>query len=153
MLWLKYDDNYSVCENGQVKNIQTQRILKPWYRGKYLAVNLGANNKHYVHHLIAETFLPKTLDGYTEIDHIDRNKENNSAHNLRWVDKKTNSLNKAITIKARKNNSGDEHHIYFNGYSFYVNIQTKDLKVRKKFENKNDAIIYRNKIIAEINGV
>ena len=97
-------------------------------------------------------FLPKINDIGLEIDHIDRNKHNNSAFNLRWVNKSVNTLNKLIPVIAQSNNySTNEHHIVFNSHSYYVVIDKQDLKIRIKFDNIKDAIIERNKIIDKYN--
>lgn len=48
--------------------------------------------KMYVHHIIAELFVPNP-DNKPEIDHIDTNRHNNNADNLRWVTRKENLNN------------------------------------------------------------
>jgi hypothetical protein len=74
--------------------------LKPSFRGnpkypehQYECVNISICDenekflkqiKKSIHQLVAQTFIPNT-NNYTEIDHIDRNKKNNSKNNLRWV--------------------------------------------------------------------
>lgn len=45
--------------------------------------------KKSVHQLVAETFIPNP-ENYKEIDHIDRNKNNNHISNLRWCDRQQN---------------------------------------------------------------
>ena len=74
--------------------------LKPAYRGsskskkyQYQCVNISLYDekgkflkqiKRSVHQLVAETFVPNP-NNYTEIDHIDRNKQNNCKDNLKWT--------------------------------------------------------------------
>ena len=48
--------------------------------------------RYYVHRLIAETFIDNP-HGYTEIDHINRDKCDNRVDNLRWCDRKMNLAN------------------------------------------------------------
>lgn len=47
---------------------------------------------YQVHRLVAETFLPNP-NNLPTVDHIDRNKLNNSVENLRWADYSTQSTN------------------------------------------------------------
>ena len=101
-------DWYEVSNLGRVKRLKTNHILKPiedvW---GYLNVNLYSENskrgitngrlykrpkKRKIHQLVAEVF----CDGYEEgfvPDHIDRNRKNNRADNLRWVSKSMNAKN------------------------------------------------------------
>ena len=58
--------------------------VKPNASG-YLQVNVPIRNTTtLVHRLVAETFIDNP-QGYTEIDHLNRNKLDNSVANLRWV--------------------------------------------------------------------
>jgi hypothetical protein len=56
-------------------------------------VNLGYGNCVELHRLIANQFIPKP-DGKCEIDHIDRDKMNNSLCNLRWISHSVNMRNR-----------------------------------------------------------
>ena len=60
---------------------------------RYMSVNISIKDengkfikqiKYYTHRLIAETLIPNPED-YAEVDHIDRNKKNNSKSNLKWT--------------------------------------------------------------------
>lgn len=104
-------ENYSVAVDGTITNKKTNRILKPWNYGKYLGVNCGAGNKQYVHHLVAYNWLPSPTEEDMVIDHIDRNRYNNHASNLRWVSRSINSQNRTMELKARTNSTTGEHHI------------------------------------------
>lgn len=63
----------------------------------YCYVNLKAINgkwKHeLVHRLVALHFVDNP-EGKTEVDHIDRDKTNNNAENLRWATRSENNRNK-----------------------------------------------------------
>lgn len=52
--------------------------------GKFLR-----QKKVNIHRLVAETFIPNP-NNYSDVDHIDRNKHNNSVSNLRWVSRLEN---------------------------------------------------------------
>jgi hypothetical protein len=62
--------------------------------GGYLMVALYKNRKRKdikIHKLVAKCFIPNILKK-PEINHIDRNKNNNSDSNLEWVTSKENSI-------------------------------------------------------------
>lgn len=91
MTWrkIKQNTNYSINENGQIKNDLTGKIKAP-YANKltgYLEVDLWNNNKrkkYSVHRLLAEAFIENSNDKPC-IDHKDGNRQNNDLSNLRWA--------------------------------------------------------------------
>ena len=67
-------------------------------KDRYMSVNISLKDKngktlkqikYYTHRLIAETLIqnPKNL---SEVDHINRDKKDNSVNNLRWINRKEN---------------------------------------------------------------
>ena len=106
-MWLPLNEKYEISVRGEVRNISTQRILKHWsYAKTYLGVYIG--KKHYVHHLVAKKFLPSPTIEKCVIDHIDRNRYNNHASNLRWVSCSMNAINRTIRTRT---SLGENHHI------------------------------------------
>lgn len=91
MTWKKIRgfDNYSVNERGDVRNDGTGRLKAPYVnkRNGYKTVDLWSGNKAKratVHRLVAEAFIPNP-DGKPTVDHIDGDRQNNRAANLRWA--------------------------------------------------------------------
>jgi len=90
--------NYSVSNMGNVKNNNTELILKPNKKKLgYLEIKLYSNNskRNYflIHRLVAIHFLPN-CNNYKEIDHINHIKNDNRLINLRWCDRSINSSNR-----------------------------------------------------------
>ena len=88
---------YQISSEGKIWNTKTQRYLKPsrkpngYYQINLVAAN-GKRKKEYLHRLLALVFIDNP-NNYPEVDHIDRNRENNSLSNLRWVSKSQNQRN------------------------------------------------------------
>ncbi len=86
---LGFADRYEVSSNGQIRNLITGKIRKPWKNNRgYLTLKLSiAPNKtvtRTVHSLVAEAFISARPEGL-QINHKDSNKENNPPDNLEWV--------------------------------------------------------------------
>jgi len=91
--------NYVVTSCGRVFNKETGKEVAQVLSGKpqYKYVNLQRDKQRKllrVHRLVALAFLP-TVEGKAFVDHIDRDKMNNNASNLRWATASENSRNMA----------------------------------------------------------
>lgn len=98
--------DYLITRNGDVVNRYTRRKLKFFDNCGYWCIQLrthpdGLPVKKKVHRLIAEAFVPP-YHGQV-VDHIDRDRKNNSIDNLRWVTHAENMANKGS--KGTKNHS------------------------------------------------
>ena len=74
--------NYEISEEGVVRNINRQSVLKPQTVAKYRAVQLGKGNSRYIHDLVMLTFVgPKQADC---VRHLDGDGSNNCLSNLEY---------------------------------------------------------------------
>lgn len=87
--------NYIVSNTGRVKNTKTGKELKPHISSTgYKVISMSTDGKitsANIHSLVAKAFVenPNT-DINTEVHHIDGDKLNNNADNLRWVTRQEN---------------------------------------------------------------
>ena len=83
------------CRYGGRKDYYQVVNVKPNASG-YLQVNVPIRNTTtLVHRLVAEAFIDNP-QGYTEIDHLNRDKSDNSVTNLRWVTHSENMRNSTM---------------------------------------------------------
>lgn len=96
-----YEGLYEVSNYGRIASLNYLKkgkrvILKLSAKTRYIKVTLrDANGKwktHWVHRLVGFAFLPPPKKG-EYIDHINGNKQDNRAENLRWASPKENSNN------------------------------------------------------------
>jgi len=134
---------YEISILGNIRNKDTGRVLKPWNRGKYRAVNLGLRNPFYIHKLMAFTYL-EPVEG-CDIDHINRDKHDNRLCNLRIISKSENRCN----IPCLPSNKLQEKNISKKGDSYSVRIfRNGEYAFMKSFASLSEAIEARNNFIA-----
>lgn len=94
---IKGFEDYLITDTGRVFSLKSFKYMKtPKNNRGYLMVQLCKNGKHkgfLVHRLVAKAFV-KNVDNKPQVDHIDRNQNNNHVENLRWVDNTENYLNR-----------------------------------------------------------
>lgn len=77
--------SWEINTNGVIRNKRTGRILKTFPdRYGYLRVSLGGADNVYVHKLMCLTFFGPPPFLNAQINHIDRNRQNNSIFNLEY---------------------------------------------------------------------
>ena len=94
-------DSYLISDMGRVKDNRYLNDIeikkdKGGYEYCILTNNHGKNVRVYIHTLVANAFRRETKkNGYNQIDHINRLRNDNRAENLRYVDSKTNCNNRS----------------------------------------------------------
>jgi len=76
---------YEISDSGELRNIKSKKILKSFDSDGYRRVDIsigGIHHKYFIHRLVAEAWLQPPLEDGMEIDHIDKNRSNNSYLNL-----------------------------------------------------------------------
>ena len=143
-------ENYTIYENGEVHSKIRQGgggIIKPSLRKNgYYIINLTKNSKNYqksLHRLLGMCFI-ENPENKPCIDHIDRNRTNNSLDNLRWVTYSENNFNKTLKGSIHIN----KHTI--NGKTYeYIRLTWSEngKKKSKNFKSIEDAEVFREKIV------
>jgi hypothetical protein len=88
--------NYKISREGLIYSCRIKRTMTMQITNGYHYVFLIKDGKRYInylHRLLGKAFIQNT-DNKPEIDHIDRDKNNNSIDNLRWVTRTENNRNK-----------------------------------------------------------
>jgi len=145
--------DYTIDEYGTVTNKHGHIMTQLINRNGYFRVHLTKNGTSYgksIHRLLGETFIPNP-ENKPCIDHIDRNKQNNSLDNLRWVTYSENGQNRTIST----NNISCHKYISFNkkcnNWRFKKIINGKGFQ--KYFKTLEEAIEYKNEFLLKINYV
>ena len=103
-MWIDYDDKYAVSVEGLIKHKKSGRITKGARGTLYNIVcsyNKNVIKYQYIHRIVALCFLPKIDMPGLVVDHINRDKRDNRACNLRWVSKSENALNSDRSDKLK----------------------------------------------------
>ena len=155
--------DYASDENGNIYSFKSgeAKIINPCenYKGylRFGICNNGKVKRYQVHRFVYECLNNRLIENEYEIDHLDKDKKNNSITNLRFVSRTTNILNRyeneevdelpEDSIKIIKYNDHLFDNIYFSpsnsclykiseGYKFKIEF--------KKYQIKNKDKIYFN---------
>lgn len=95
--WKQLEDfpNYMISNTGRFKNTKTKKEIKRHLSntGYYVCSmsNKGKVSSSNIHTLVAKAFVENpNPELYTEVHHIDGDKLNNNADNLKWVTRQEN---------------------------------------------------------------
>jgi hypothetical protein len=138
-MWLQYDDKYDVSSDGLVRHRKSGRLttgsmMKVGYYKHCITTN-NEITQLYVHQMVAERFLPRIDTEGLEVDHINRDKTDNRACNLRWCSKIVNLQNKEYETNTGEKNIHCVYEVNMIGY-------------RKRFKTLAEAITARDKFIS-----
>lgn len=147
-MWLDYDDKYAVSEEGLVMHKKSGRISKGTLRKSgYYQSATKINCKMYfrlVHRMVGELFLPKIDIPGLVIDHINRDKKDNRACNLRWVSISVNIRNTNV-----KTNTGERYISLTPAGTYKLFSTTQGMYMNKRYNTLQEAIAARDNILAD----
>jgi hypothetical protein len=135
-----YEGLYKINRAGQVWSERKQKFMKYSLTKGYYIVNLNKEGKKKtlkVHRLICLQFLPNP-NNLPQVDHIDRNTQNNSLDNLRWVSHRGNCCNKTIQPRSGEKN------IRIVASAFEVRVRIGNQVHCKNFKTIEEAIAHRD---------
>lgn len=95
------ETNYSVSDDGEVRNDSSNRIMTINKGVVQLYIN-KKNKRLSVGKLVAQAFIPKLREEEIYVTHIDEDVNNNKVDNLLWITAQENSNN---TWKKRRENN------------------------------------------------
>lgn len=135
---------YEISDEGQIRNKNTNRILKPQMnkKTKYHIISLYKNkvNKCFnIHTLVMRAFHGDPPEKH-QVDHINRIKTDNRLENLRYVTSSENNLNKVFY----KLSSTGERNIYNLKGKYLVQImRSRKTVFQQIFDTIEEAIAQR----------
>jgi len=147
-------ETYGINKDGEIKDLRTGKI-KPQYTTpdgyKKISLNNPEGNKCFlVHRLVAIQFL-EPVENKLEVDHIDRDKNNNNIDNLRWSEDYEQAQNRG---NFKNNKTGHKYIWYEASCTSYIFCITRNqIKHRKRFSAKKhtleDVVKYKEEYIQE----
>lgn len=135
---VKFLDRWVEYKNGH-KRFYKEELKKPRLKNGYQFVCLSKDKKHTeisVHRLVLQTFKPNpNPELYTQINHIDENKENNRLDNLEWCTAEENNnygTRKERATKTRRLHFVPTVQLDLKGNIINVYYQKEDIETQNK---------------------
>lgn len=143
---------FCISKEGKVKNPNGKILCQNKNQKGYWRVNIPGHNTQCIHRLLALTYITNPTN-LPIVDHIDRNRQNNSLVNLRWVDDFGSSQNRGVSYKS----TTGEKNIYYmkNRHGNYKYVYMKQCKIdgkkkklaEKWFDTLDEAISFRDSLL------
>lgn len=121
--------NYEISNLGNVKSLETKKLMSLNKGGRYATYTLTFNLKrksYLVHRLVAATFI-ENPNNLPYVNHIDHDKNNNRVENLEWINHSDNV----------KHSHQNENRVSVSHVLLQYELGTN--KLIKEFESKSDA--------------
>jgi hypothetical protein len=134
---------YSIRSDGLVKDLRSGTLTNGHSCAGYRKINLlnfDGYNIFLIHRLVALAFIPNP-ENLLEVDHINRNPADNRVENLRWVNDFQQAQNKGV---YKNNKTGHKNIVIEDNYYRVVITRNKRIVCRKRFQNLQDALNFRN---------
>ena len=99
---------YTITDDGKVISYKFKepRVMKTWYqKSGYENIKLCKDNVTYhflIHRLVAEAFIPNP-NNLPEVNHKDKNRQNNKVENLEWSNRIDNLYDSYSTMSSTRN--------------------------------------------------
>jgi len=115
--------NYLIYDDGRVYSKKRKTFLKPQelkqgYKYNMLYKN-GKQKNISIHRLVALHYIPNP-NNKPQVDHIDRNTQNNDVSNLRWVTREEQMNNRSITTNTGEKYITKLFRKHRNSFSYYI---------------------------------
>lgn len=149
-LWFNligYEDIYMIDISGRIKNVKTQKILKPDTAKGYKRVTLskkGITKRFFIHRLVAMNFIKNPLNK-KYVNHKDGIKSNNHINNLEWVTSSENEKHSYMFLNKRPPESkivlNTETGIFYDSITHAAisrNMKMRTLAAKLSGQNKNN---------------
>lgn len=143
---IKEYQNYEVSDSGEVRKFGgIKNLKKSLSTNGYHKVRLfkdGIGKTRTIHKLVAETFLTKQ-DGLV-INHIDKDKTNNSINNLEYITQRENThhsrkggdySSKEIGVSWYKRNKKYGANIFKNGKNTFLGLFKTEKEASEAYQN------------------
>ena len=141
------ENRYEISRDGKIlRHVKFKRPRKFQINNKgYFCTRIYVKGKMvnvFIASLVAEAWLGEKPAGY-EVDHVDRDKLNNCADNLRYVKPIENLHNRSCTVSVTVKRHQDEWHFPFSSTaaSFLVKKTNYKLKTCQRYLERRKAQI------------